>query len=355
MKQIQYAMTSEYRKEWGPIEAVKEIVQNCLDNTEDNSTFQVSMDGTITITTEEYILPMSTFALGESQNKNETTIGGFGEGFKLAMMVLLRSKCDPYIMFGSKLATCVFHHDQELERDLFSIIVRDHYCEESKESIHYDETTFIIAFPFELIEELKLKVNVFAESPMQEPGHKGVAILPDRPGEIFVNGLFVCNVEKFKYGYNFSPSRIHLGCDRQIANPLGLAWETSQVWADTFDDPQEVLQMMTDEQLDVQDLHYFISKSNATELTKAFSERYGNVTIKPMGSSLSYGMSVGGNLYSSMTKSDKISVANHWEEKGTPYLLMKEFFRSERKHMRRHAIAAFEGILEKSKVWKKKL
>lgn len=353
MKKISYAMTSDYRKEWGPIEAVREIVQNCLDNKNNESSFTISVDGTITIATENYILPMSTFALGESQNKDKTTIGGFGEGFKLALMVLQREDCNPYVLFGDKVATASFAYDVEIERELFEINIEDNFDEETEELIVYESTTFVMEFPYQLIDELKEKVDIFSDSPMDTPKPHKVNMLEDRPGQIFVNGLFVCHEEKFKYGYNFSPESIELGCDREIANPLGLAWETSRVWAEEFKDPHEVLQMMTDEQLDVQDIHYHISKAQAIRITQAFSERYGNVTIKPMGSSLSYGMSVGGSLYKTMCKSDMIKVANPWEEKGTPYLDMKQFLEGEKKHMRRHAIAAFEKLMEKSKRWKK--
>jgi hypothetical protein len=262
------------------------------------------------------------------------------------MMILERDGCEPQIEFGNRAAYPTFIKDPDLERELFAIRI------DTFDTPVTESTQFTLDLPVDLVEELKQKVDVFSDEPMKRPMFE-VDILPDRPGEVFVDGLFVCKEDKFKYGYNFPAHLIELGCDRSIANSLGLAWETSKVWAEKFNDPGEVLQMMTDGQLDVQDIHYHISKAQATRITKAFSERYGNVTIKSMGSSLGYGMSVGGSLYSTMKKSGKIKVANPYEEKGTPYRELVEFLEANKKHMRSKAVKHFNQLIEQSKGWKR--
>lgn len=343
MSKISYGMTKDYRKEWGVIEAVRELVQNCIDNKECNHSYKL-VDGKITITTSGFILPLSTFALGESQHKTSDSIGGFGEGFKLALLVLEREKCSPIVMFGDKRAIPRFEYDELLEREVFVIELVD--CTEQSQN-----TEFSLNFPMELKEELQKKVTVFSEAPLSQD-IKEVELLPDRAGQIFVNGLFVCEEPKFKYGYNFAASSIDLGCDRQIANPLGLAWETSRYWANHLK-PMEVLQMMTDSQLDVQDIHWHLDKPMAIKITEAFIERYGNVTIKSMGSTLSYGMSVGNSMYNTLRKSEKIKVANPHEEAGTPYRILVDFLEANKKHMRRCAKKNLQELMDESKSWRK--
>lgn len=343
MNKISYGMTKDYRKEWGVIEAVRELVQNCIDNKECKHSYKL-VDGKITITTSDFILPLSTFALGESQHKTNESIGGFGEGFKLALLVLEREGCSPIVMFGDKRAIPRFEYDELLEREVFTIELVD--C---TEEINYTEFSFY--FKEEDREELEKKVTVFSKEPLSQ-NIDGVELLEDRAGQIFVNGLFVCEEPKFKYGYNFAANSIDLGCDRQIANPLGLAWETSRYWANNLK-PMEVLQMMTDSQLDVQDIHWHMDKSLAVKITEAFIERYGNVTIKSMGSTLSYGMSVGNSLYNTLRKSEKIKVANPHEEAGTPYRILLDFLESNKKHMRRCAKKNLQELLDESKSWRK--
>lgn len=347
MSKISYGMTKEYRKEWGIIDAVREIVQNCIDNKHCKHTFKYnSLTEIICIQTENFVLPKSTFALGESQNKTSDSIGGFGEGFKLALLVLERENCSPRIYFGGTIAVPEFEHDSIVERDIFTVTLEE-------TPVTSPNTSFVFDFPLELVEELKSKITVFDDNPLEQ-NVTTVELLPKRPGQIFVNGLFVCEVEKFKYGYNFPARLIELGCDRQIANPLGLAWETSKYWAtECKEDPQEVLQMMTYHQLDVQDIHWHTDKQAAINITDAFIERYGAVTIKPMSSTLSHGMRVHNSLYNTLRMSGKIEVANKHEESGTPYRTLVDFLETNKKHMRRCSKKNLQELIEKSKSWRK--
>lgn len=339
-------MTPDYRKEWGTIEAVRELVQNCLDNftIRQDSHYTINA-GSIVIATDEYILPMHVFALGAT-TKTEKDIGGFGEGMKLAMMILARLNLKPQISFGFTIATPCFEPDEVLGCDVFKI----HFVEHD---VHYPGTMFSFEFPDDQLELLKKRVTVFSDTPLPRP--VSVNVLAERPGEMFVNGLYICEDSHFRYGYNYAPHMIELGCDRQIANTFGMAWETSRYWADNIStsNAQEVLNMMTENTMDVSDIHHHISTANATKITKAFNEKFGDVTIKPMGSNLGYGMTVGGPLYSTMKKSGYTKVANQWAEPNTPYSQLEEFLVKEKKHMRRHALVAFNKVLETSKGWKK--
>jgi hypothetical protein len=341
---IDYAMTADYRSNWGSIEAVRELVQNCLDNKDNPSTYEYS-EGRITITTHGYVLPMSSFALGESV-KQGSSIGGFGEGFKLALMVLQREGLWPYIAFGNKFAKPIFELNELLGRDTFRIDIRDDLEEE-------DRTTFSFDFPEDKYELLQERINVFSDNVLPLPNT--VDLIEHKPGTVMVNGLFVCEEAKFKHGYNFAPDKLALGCDREIASTFGMAWETSEVWADRLDDnnADEVLSMMSEDQMDVESIHHHLDEHKAKLITKAFTARFGHVEIKPMGSTLSYGMSVGGSLYSTMKKSGYTKVANPHEEAGTPYRALIDFLEKEKKHMRRHAKVEFQELLTKAKGWKR--
>ena len=345
MKTIRYPMTRDYRSNWGCVEAVRELVQNCLDNRNNPSTYTLSIDGTITITTKDYELPMSAFALGESYKESDNSIGRFGEGFKLAMMILTREGRDPYIMFGTKLVEFAFAFDELLGVDVFEARIEDQLTK-------FNGLTFKFSFPNGQIEVLKERVNVFADDVLPLPNT--VDVIEHKPGTVMVNGLFICEEAKFKYGYNFAPTKIELGCDRQIANTFGMAWETSKIWAEklTSSNADEVLSMMSNDQMDVANISYHLSDSKAKLITEAFVMRFGHVEIKPMGSGLSYGMSVGGGLYNTMRKSGYTKVAKPHEEPNTPYRLLKELVEQEKKHMRAHARRALNKLLEQSKGWK---
>tara|TARA_R110002153_G_scaffold274311_1_gene448382 strand:+ start:2748 stop:3809 length:1062 start_codon:yes stop_codon:yes gene_type:complete len=353
MTTIKYPMTKDYRKEWGIIDAAREIVQNCLDNKNQRSKFNLSADGTIVVTTENFKLPMQYFALGQSF-KSENSIGGFGEGFKIALMILAREDCGAYAMNGTQIITPSFERCDTLELDLFTLTFEDNTLQEDDTTlIDNGGLTFIFHIPYDLIGELKEKINVFSDNILPIPNT--VDILEEYPGQVFVNGLWVCKEQSFKYGYNFSPSKIRLGCDRQIASAHGMAWETSQVWADkvTSRNADDVLNMMTDGDLDVKDIQYFVSAAKAKFITEAFVRRFGHVTIKQMGSGLSYGMSVGGGLYSTLKKSGYTKVTNTWAENNTPHSIITRFLEANKSKIRRDVRLKFDDILEQAKGWKK--
>lgn len=348
---ISYAMSADYRKNWSCIDAAREIVQNCLDNKENKSAYLCNDHGNVQIETHDYDIPMSAFALGESV-KSDNSIGGFGEGFKLALMILQREGCEPIMEFGTKIAIPQFEFNKLLQVETFSLQIKDNIID--GELCEQRGLNFVFNIPVEKVELLKDRVNVFADDVLPLPNN--VDVLIEKPGRVMVNGLFVCEEAKFKYGYNFSPKNIELGCDRQIASTFGMAWETSKVWADKLDssNADEVLSMMSSGQMDVTDIHYHLSESKAKKITEAFVERFGHVEIKPMGSTLGYGMSVGDSLYSTMIKSGYTKFANPHEEDGSPYRIIKELLGNEKKHMKAHAVRALKKILEQSKSWEKK-
>jgi hypothetical protein len=346
MKTINYTMTAEYRSNWNAIDAIREIVQNCLDNRQNASTYVLKDDGTVSIETTDFILPLSTLALGESE-KPDGAIGGFGEGLKLALMILEREGCDVKVTTGDKLIVPSFEFNETVERDTFSIKVFD-------DREFFNGLRFDFKINPEYIENLKGKVNVFSDDILPLPNNDTVDIVDHMPGVVMVNGLYVCEEDKFRFGYNFAPGKLELGCDRQIASSFGMAWETSIVWANKINESNadEVLNMITEGCLDVADIQYHISEEKACIIADAFTRRFGHVKIKQVGSSLGYGMAVSNSLYDTMRKSGRVEVANPFEESGTPYSKIKELMAKEKKHMRSRAYKALEALLEDAKDWK---
>lgn len=49
-------------------------------------------------------------------------------------------------------------------------------------------------------------------------------------GLVFVNGLYVCKYEPYKFGYNFKPGNLKLDRDRKLASDFDLKWLASKFW-----------------------------------------------------------------------------------------------------------------------------
>ena len=83
------SLTRGYVVSWGLREAVREIIQNALDS---DSDFGYAIDGdTLTVISRYASLSPQTLLLGSSNKGGDiSSIGQFGEGYKLALLVLTR-------------------------------------------------------------------------------------------------------------------------------------------------------------------------------------------------------------------------------------------------------------------------
>ena len=86
-KVLETSISPSYVPDWELPQAVREIVQNTLD--EDG---QIEYeDGVLTLTTENGAIPCSMLALGNSSKRgDESKIGRHGDGLKVALAVILR-------------------------------------------------------------------------------------------------------------------------------------------------------------------------------------------------------------------------------------------------------------------------
>lgn len=93
MKTIELSLSPKYVSGWGVEEAVREILQNAIDQKADGAEASVSYDReTLSILTDGARLKTSTLLLGESGKDDERYIGKYGEGCKLALLVLTRER-----------------------------------------------------------------------------------------------------------------------------------------------------------------------------------------------------------------------------------------------------------------------
>jgi hypothetical protein len=54
--------------------------------------------------------------------------------------------------------------------------------------------------------------------------------IPDKPGRVYVGGLYVCTVPGLHDGYNFAPGVIKLNRDRDMVSSFDVFLATSQLW-----------------------------------------------------------------------------------------------------------------------------
>lgn len=79
---------------------------------------------------------------------------------------------------------------------------------------------------------------------IEESNEYGEALSSSKhAGLVFVNGLYVCKYDPYKFGYNFKPGELKLDRDRKLASDFDLCWLASKFW---MNNPRVIEQGLAD-------------------------------------------------------------------------------------------------------------
>lgn len=213
MKKYELSLSRNYVSSWGIEEAIRELLQNAKDSSGEDIIEIDKSSGTITIINRNTSIPSSTLLLGNTSKKDDLDkIGQFGEGYKLALLVLLREGKDITIRNGSKLWTPSFQYSDNFECEVLCI----------EESENYGNDLEFIISPFSQLElnELEEEFLGLNGQPYNsiQTSYGEILTDSDYKGKVFVDGLPVYEDDNFEYGYNFKPCYVTLDRDRKSIN-----------------------------------------------------------------------------------------------------------------------------------------
>lgn len=213
MKKYELSLSRNYVSSWGIEEAIRELLQNAKDsNGEENIDINKS-SGTITITNKNTSIHSSTLLLGNTSKKDDLDkIGQFGEGYKLAILVLLREGKDISISNGNKIWKPSFEYSDNFECEVLCIAETD--------SIGNDLIFEISGFNSQELDNLEsqfLGLNGQAYNSIHT-SYGEILTDSNYKGKVFVDGLPVYEDDNFDYGYNFKSCYVSLDRDRKSIN-----------------------------------------------------------------------------------------------------------------------------------------
>lgn len=203
-------ISPNYVKGWDSIKALRELIQNNLDSRQEFGCFGRILwrDGFVKISDSGPGLEMKHLALGISE-KSDTAKGQFGEGLKLALLVLAREGREveiqtkgysirPAIEFNEAFGTDILVlHTKEISKTSGTIIRAE--CSE-----------------FELMEAKSYFIEYISQNPDFHWMEKGRISLPG--GFVYVNGTRVGKLEGAMYSYHLS-GKIDVGNrDREVVD-----------------------------------------------------------------------------------------------------------------------------------------
>lgn len=229
-KTIELTITPNYISDWDFGDAVRELIQNGIDQQtiDPSNKFEISYDAneeTLRLTNPKSALEINTLLLGcSSKTNNKETVGQFGEGYKIAALVLNRlgktftaynysknetwiSKFEDSATFKEKVLVFKIYSQPTYEKGL------------TIEIENVDETEY------ESLYEVWLGMPGSVEHEKIETQYGDIFTDEEMRGKVFVNGLVVESNSGKYFGYNFKPEYITLERDRKSCN----SWDMSKV------------------------------------------------------------------------------------------------------------------------------
>lgn len=270
MKRFELGMSINYCSTWGVVEAVREIFQNALDaqtaNPDNEMYFGYDKDKeTLFVGNKKGTLGTNTLLLGTtSKAGNNNFIGKFGEGYKVATVVLLRlgKKVTVYNGNANEIWTAHTINSRRYNAKVavFDIENTQSVAEKVKELLNLGNSskrkTYNLVFSISGItadeyEEI-IRSNLYLQEMCEAKGDEDVCsgeadkktyyvksiydgdkvcrILTDenQRGRLYVGGLYVTTSKRAKFGYDFSPNMVTLDRDRGFIDNMDLQWLCSK-------------------------------------------------------------------------------------------------------------------------------
>lgn len=279
MPRYTLTISPDYVKDWGVNDAIRELLQNAIDQESlDNDNIK-SIDydnNNLIIANKNSILEKSTLLLGGGTKDGSSTIGQFGEGYKVALLVLLREGYTIQIrnykageLWIPKIVNSRVYNSQVLAIDTM---------EYQFETIPTNSLEIIITGidnAEEILEDIWLD---FSSAYENIRSHKADIILDEKyKGNLYIRGLKVAHIDKLSYGYNFDVNVLKIGRDRNIVSGYDLQTELGYVWGKI---PQEyaelAIKLFQDKAYDIEYCSHWKMDSAIKE---AIVEEYGNKTV----------------------------------------------------------------------------
>lgn len=265
MAKYELSLVKSYVQEWTAEDAIREIIQNAIDESnrvEDNA-MSVEYDPeekTLTISNKKSVLTHDTLLLGNtSKATDDNMIGKFGEGYKLGILVLTRENHPVTIQnYGLKETwTARFVNSRRWKDEVLTI-----FTEKSQiwSKPTHNNLSFVISnvdqgmYDEVVKKTLFLKdvyVGTYVEDNYKKTSYGNILFEESEKGRVYVNGLFVTILEDLKYGYDVKARYIEIGRDRNLIDTFRITKYTTLMWMEIQDDfKDEILELAHSEALD---------------------------------------------------------------------------------------------------------
>ena len=353
-KVYELPISIDYVRHWGMAEAVREIIQNALDS-ESPFEWEIKKD-TLLIRSKYAKLEPKSLLLGTtSKADNKDAIGSFGEGYKIALLVLTRLNYKVIIYNNDTIWTPEFRMSKKFNDSTLCVVESDNY--EHKEGVTFQ----VSGLTEDDIEQIK-ESCLYMQKSIGAVKHtsKGL-ILMDKPNMLYIGGLFICKTS-LEFGYDIKPEFIKLERDRQTVATFELKWTVKDMWFEV-DDYEMIVDLMEKNCTDLEHVNYDTPEVIKEACYKHFQENNQDAIIAgsqaELESLIKKGMEkvifVGSSIYRKSIESSSGYQTRKTEAKKALSISydLEQWLQANKKHMRRKAIVNFQELIKVSIHWKK--
>jgi hypothetical protein len=220
---INYFISENYISDWTIEDALREIYQNFIDYGEYSVNKSEHTEVTDKVIFANAFEPQSTdlLIIGDS-NKTEASRGKYGEGLKMAALVLLRNGGHLSINTTNFSAMFLLLDNETTKIKTLGVII-----EEPRSNLKVNNFDLFITLPIGVFDAYQKKLIVPTDVLHTNENYGSIVNKPK--GNLYVGGLYVCHLKELNYSYDLLPKRISLDRDRKVPQNFEVKWTISKI------------------------------------------------------------------------------------------------------------------------------
>lgn len=256
-KCYELTLTPNYVSDWTFNDAIRELIQNGTDQEvlDNKNHFSIEYDRerqVLQLKNSKSALKVNTLLLGRSSKSgNDDTVGQFGEGYKIAALVLNRIGKTFTVLNNEKneVWKSRFKNSEKWIEKILAFYISKRETEDTGLCIEVGNVSWI---EYNSLSDVWVGMCDFDYEKV-ETQYGEILTDEEFAGKVFVNGLFVdCNSD-LQYGYNFKPKYINLERDRKTCDTWNVEDVTSKMIAEGMVNggiPIEIVRQMVESNKD---------------------------------------------------------------------------------------------------------
>lgn len=291
-KCYELTLTPNYVSDWTFNDAIRELIQNGTDQEvlDKENHFSIEYDRkrqVLQLKNSKSVLKINTLLLGRSSKAgNDDTVGQFGEGYKIAALVLNRIGKTFTVLNNEKneVWESRFKNSEKWLEKILAFYISKRETEDTGLCIEVGNVSWGEYCGLSDV-WMKFDEDDHMDMSVVDTSYGEILTDEDYAGKVYVNGLSVnCNAD-LKYGYNFKPKYIKLERDRKACDSFDAREITCRMIAEGMvnsDIPiDEVNRMVNDEVVDVYNFEYNTYEEDVQKVQEVLLEAFDKQNPQP--------------------------------------------------------------------------